>query len=89
MINKKSYGFVGAMITAFITLFALILLWNVFTPVMNTVVVETIQPMINNSDAQTTLDTIWMSWKYYPILIVFGIILFIFVRGITDEAYGR
>ena len=89
MINKKSYGFVGAMITAFITLFALILLWNVFTPVMNTVVVETIQPMINNSDAQTTLDTIWMSWKYYPILIVFGIILFIFVRGITDEGYGR
>jgi len=51
MKNKNAYGFVGAMITAFITLFAIILLWNVFTPVMNTVVVETIQPMINNSDA--------------------------------------
>ena len=89
MKQKNAYGFVGAMITAFILLFAIILLWNVFTPVMNIVVVDTIQPMINNSDATDTLDLIWLSWKYYPILIVFGIILFIFVRGITDEGYAR
>jgi len=87
MKHKRASGYVGAMITGFLLLFSLILLWNVFTPVMNIIIVDTVQPLLNDSDAQTTLDTIWMSWKYYPIIMVFGIILFIFVRGITHEQY--
>ena len=88
-LNKKGEGYVGAMVTAFLALFMIIILWNVFTPVINTVY-QTIEPKLeeqNQSDALDITEKMYTSWKYYPIILVIAIIVFMIVRGIAREQY--
>ena len=84
---KKGEGYAGAMISAFIILFTLIILWNVFTPAVNNVL-NTVEPLMDNdSDSLDIFDKLRSSWQYYPIILVIALIVFMVVRGITREPY--
>lgn len=84
--NRKGEGWAGAILIAFLTLFFLILLWNAFTPAVNTVF-NSVEPMINDSDGQQVMSYLHISWKYFPILLIIGIIIYVIVRGVTREPY--
>ena len=84
---KKGEGYAGAMISAFIILFTLIILWNVFTPAVNSVL-NSVEPLMDNdSDSLNIFDKLRSSWQYYPIILVIALIVFMVVRGITREPY--
>jgi len=92
MINKKAYGYAGSMITAFLVLFMVIILWNVFTPAVNSVF-DAVEPMIDNStsNGQSALDimgTMHTTWANFPLIIIVAVIVFMIVRGIVAEQYA-
>ena len=50
-------------------------------------VFNSIEPLVNDTeDARQVFGYLHMSWKYYPILILLGVVIYILVRGIIGEA---
>lgn len=79
-------GTAGSWIYALITLFAMIVLYSVFSMVVNPVVDVVRDEMItNNVSGISTLDTILTGWNNWILVMVFGVIIFVIVRAIAFE----
>lgn len=85
--NTKAQGWAGAMVIGFLVLFFLIVLWNAFTPAVNTVF-DFVDENVKDSDGQQVMSYLHASWKYFPILLIIGVVVFIIVRGVSREEYG-
>jgi len=89
MLLKKAEGYAGSIITGFLVLFFVIVLWNVFTPVINNVL-DTINSTgsISGTFVEGTFNLLRTAWQYFPLILTIGVIIFIIVRGIIREPYA-
>ena len=79
-------GTAGAWIYAMITLFAMVILYSVFSLVIEPIHSSVRTEMVaTNSSGLDVLDVIMTGWNNWILVMVFGIILFVIVRAVAFE----
>jgi len=74
-----------------VSMFIIAIVYAIMSPILN----DYFFPMcseVNNTNITSVCDTIQTSWNYFPLIVIFGLMLYGFVRAQKREpdeyAYG-
>ena len=79
-------GSAAAWLIGLIIIFVAIFVWIIFSYVNTVILFPFANTMLaNHSNASQTLDIIENAWNYWPVLLIFGVIMAMFIAVLKKE----